>query len=77
MFKLFRAGECRRPDKALPSQQHRVNRRVESLGQTKVDYFYYQLLIVAICEGFAIRRDEHQIRWLQIAMDQTAFFRRD
>ena len=40
MFKLFRAGECRRADKSVMGQRLRIGLSVNCLGQTEVDYFH-------------------------------------
>ena len=37
--------------------------------QTEVDYFHQQLCIVGDLGRFTLTRDEHQVRWLQIAVD--------
>ena len=47
MFKLFRAGECRRADKSVMGQRLRIGLSVNCLSQTEVDYFHQQLFVVA------------------------------
>src|SRR5215471_5195142 len=95
MFKLFRAGKFRRADKSASGQRRRIKRSIEGFGQTKIDYFYNQFLILfsgahassqaafgalaksvtIILDRFPIGRDEHQVRWLQIAVEQPVLFR--
>src|SRR5215469_10115900 len=42
VFKLFRTGECRCPDKSVMSQRLRVACVVKSFGQTEIDYFHHR-----------------------------------
>ena len=71
MFKLFRAGECRRTDKSLMSQRQRTSLSVKRLGYTEVDYFYGRAgalrrpfaarpAVAPYHFGF-VRLDEHQV----------------
>ena len=46
VFKLFRAGECRRADESVMGQRLRIGLSVNCLSQTEVDYFHQQLCIV-------------------------------
>src|SRR6476469_617585 len=42
MFKLFRAGECRRTDESVVGQRLRIGCAVKSFGQTEIYYFYHR-----------------------------------
>ena len=55
MFKLLRAGECRRTHESVMGQRFRIGFSVNCFSQTEVDYFHQQLFVVADVRPFRHR----------------------